>query len=40
VDQLDSLKQTVNDLDNVEKHFQKRPSIVLARTAEQITGSV
>jgi hypothetical protein len=40
VDQLDSLKQTVNDLDNVEKHFQKRPSIVLARTAEQITGSI
>jgi hypothetical protein len=40
VDQLNSLKQTVNELDNVEKHFQKRPAVALAPTPEQITGSV
>ena len=40
VDQLDFLKQSVNELDNVEKHFQKKPAIVIAPTADQIAGSV
>ncbi len=39
LDQLDRLKGTVNELDNVEKHFQKRPRVVIAPTAEQISGS-
>jgi hypothetical protein len=30
VAQLDILKQTVNELDDVEKHFKKRPTVVLA----------
>jgi len=37
--QLDALKQTVNRLDDIEKHFHKRPSVVLANIAEQPSNS-
>ena len=30
IEQLDGLKQTVNQLDDIEKHFKKRPGVVLS----------